>query len=343
MIKINQSPVLTSKHYGINEFMFDETLLYSKTNNFNDYYIENITLNKLQKLPKNNLSLDIDNHTKQNYNFAKKVVIDKTGKDIKYITFKPNQNLIDALEITIKKDIETKLIIKYLSDQKLFCSSTIKVNIEQNAKLDIVLISNLQNANANLNSLEINCDTNSQTNLHFLDFSANISTQNISANLFGNNVKFNLDSIYFGKDYDRLSLNYLINISGKECATNMNALGILDNYSQKSFIGTINFLEGSNKSVGEENEHCILLSKFTKSKSVPILLSHEEDVDGKHSSSCGKFDEDKIFYLTSRGLTLMEAKKLLVKAKLNKLINKIKDESLINEIYVQLDKYFESN
>ena len=114
-----------------------------------------------------------------------------------------------------------------------------------------------------------------------------------------------------------------IKISGKECKTKMNVLGTLDNYSQKNFVGTINFLKGSQKSVGEENEYAILLSDKAKSKATPILLCAEENVDGKHSSSCGKFDAELLFYIESRGIIETDAKKLLVKAKLNKLISKI--------------------
>ena len=163
---------------------------------------------------------------------------------------------------------------------------------------------------------------------------------NLKSNLIGNNSKFYFDAIYFGKNKDKLNLNYHIEISGKECDAKMNVLGVLDNYSQKNFVGTIDFLKGSQKSVGEENEYAILLSDKAKSKSTPILLCTEKDVDGKHGSACGKFDEDLLYYIKSRGISETDAKKILVKAKLNKLTSSIESDKIKDEIFKQIDKLF---
>ena len=57
-----------------------------------------------------------------------------------------------------------------------------------------------------------------------------------------------------------------------------------------------------------------------------MLLCHEEDVVGAHGVSTGKIDEEKLFYLMSRGLTEEESKKLILNANYNIVIDKILDE-----------------
>lgn len=42
----------------------------------------------------------------------------------------------------------------------------------------------------------------------------------------------------------------------------------------------------------------------------------------------GKLDDKELFYMMSRGIDKKEATKLLVKAKLNKIIENIKDENI---------------
>ena len=64
----------------------------------------------------------------------------------------------------------------------------------------------------------------------------------------------------------------------------------------------------------------LLLSKEAKTKSSPILLCAEENVNGNHAASIGKIDEKKLFYLESRGYSKEEGKREVVLSKIVPLI-----------------------
>ncbi len=59
-------------------------------------------------------------------------------------------------------------------------------------------------------------------------------------------------------------------------------------------------------------ENQIINLKNGKSTICPILLIDNYDVDSNHGAYIGKFSEDKLFYLMSRGLTFEEANRLLL-------------------------------
>ena len=82
----------------------------------------------------------------------------------------------------------------------------------------------------------------------------------------------------------------------------------------------------------------MLLSDTAKSLALPMLLCSEEEVEGNHSSSAGKIGEKELFYMMSRGFTLKEAQKLMVRARFNKILEKIKDEELKEQILNEIDK-----
>ena len=82
----------------------------------------------------------------------------------------------------------------------------------------------------------------------------------------------------------------------------------------------------------------MLLSKKAKSIALPMLLCSEEDVEGNHSSSAGKADEKEVFYIMSRGFSLKDAMKLIVRARFNKIMEEIKNEEIKNEILEEIDK-----
>ena len=127
-------------------------------------------------------------------------------------------------------------------------------------------------------------------------------------------------------------MNYNMECIGEKVEASINSEGCLDNEAKKSFKGTINFISGCKKAKGDELENCILLSNKAKSKSLPMLLCTEEDVEGSHGISTGKIDNNKLFYLLSKGLNESEAKKLIIYGNYNKIINNINNQNIKEEI-----------
>ena len=107
---------------------------------------------------------------------------------------------------------------------------------------------------------------------------------------------------------------------GKESITTLHIEGVLFENAYKDFRGIINFRKGTPESDGREAENVLLLSKNAKSKSSPILLCAEENVNGNHAASIGKIDEKKLFYLQTRGYSKEEGKREVVLSKIVPLI-----------------------
>lgn len=100
----------------------------------------------------------------------------------------------------------------------------------------------------------------------------------------------------------------------------------------------MDFKTGASKSVGAEDEYCMLLSKEARDKAMPVLLCAEDDVSGEHAASSGRIDENKLFYLMSRGLSYDEAKIVIVRAAFNPIIDSIGDNDVIEEILQEVDR-----
>ena len=79
----------------------------------------------------------------------------------------------------------------------------------------------------------------------------------------------------------------------------------------------------------------MVLSGQVRNRSVPLMLSGEDAVEGHHAVSIGKMDANKLFYLMSRGLDMAEARRLVVEAAFNPVLDRIGDE----ELYQELDDY----
>ncbi len=72
----------------------------------------------------------------------------------------------------------------------------------------------------------------------------------------------------------------------------------------------------------------LMLSDDAEILSKPELEIYADDVVCGHGSTCGKLDEDSLFYLLSRGIPKAEAETMLVRGFIAELLDPVEDEAL---------------
>ena len=156
--------------------------------------------------------------------------------------------------------------------------------------------------------------------------------------LAGDEARADVWGLYFGDEERKIDLNYIIRQEGLHTDANMQVRGALLDRSVKTFRGTLDFIQGARGSVGKEDEEVMILSPHARNRSVPLMLSHEGDVDGHHAVSIGRMDEDKLFYLMSRGLDERAAQQLIVEASFEPVLARIESDELRTEIGSYLER-----
>ncbi|MGJ0204549.1 Fe-S cluster assembly protein SufD [Leucobacter sp. gxy201] len=87
----------------------------------------------------------------------------------------------------------------------------------------------------------------------------------------------------------------------------------------------------------EENRN-LTLTEGTRTDSIPNLEIETGDIEGAgHASTTGRFDEEHIFYLRSRGISEDEARKLVVRGFLYEVIQRIGSEQVEERLQRAID------
>ena len=92
-----------------------------------------------------------------------------------------------------------------------------------------------------------------------------------------------------------------------------------------------------------EHNRNLLLTDGARADSVPNLeIETGEIVGAGHASTTGRFDDEQLFYLMSRGISIEDARRLVVRGFFSEIINEIADsnaqERLMNRIDSELIK-----
>ncbi|HXY56397.1 MAG TPA: Fe-S cluster assembly protein SufD [Nitrososphaerales archaeon] len=90
------------------------------------------------------------------------------------------------------------------------------------------------------------------------------------------------------------------------------ARGVLKGESQSIFKGMIKIVNAAKNARSYLAHHAMILERTAKSDGVPSLEIENNEVKATHSASVAQIDEEQLFYLMARGLSLDEAKKMVV-------------------------------
>ncbi len=87
----------------------------------------------------------------------------------------------------------------------------------------------------------------------------------------------------------------------------------------------------------------LLLTDGARADSVPNLeIETGEIVGAGHASTTGRFDDEQLFYLMSRGIKLGDARRLVVRGFFNEIITEIGNEEIQNRLMNRIDAELES-
>ena len=342
-LKVNDTPVRTARNFKINNIEV-ELEIPEKIAEFKNVEIinEKSTIDsEVSNLPLtygNGKILEELNYETANSKIRIQTSSKKENIKIRYNFDNDNLNLINQIEIIANGD--TNVIIEYKSQtvQKCLHNGIIRTIANENAKLNVTVVNLLNEESDNFEAIENKLEKNSTVNYTIIDIGGKTSVSNYYSNVIGENADNDLKSIYLGIGEQRKDINYIAELRGTKTNIDIDVQGALKDSAKKNFKGTIDFKKGSKKAKGNENEYCMLLSDKAKSIALPMLLCTEEDVEGNHSTASGKVDEKQLFYIMTRGISYKEAVKLIVKSKFNKIIERILDEELKNEILSEIDK-----
>ena len=328
---LNKIPVKTSNSFNVNDLKIDLNL---PTNlEFNKFITKNTNNIKIEYSYINNfeskVGLSFDKALNINITIDKKI-----DNPIEFIyEFKNNDVLIDNICIDFKENSKADIIFKYVSKDLNYHFHHLKqiVNVSNNASANITNINLLNKNSTNIIASESIIKPYGKLTNNLIDISGNIRIYNYDS-ITHEYASSYLNNIYIGKDKELIDMNYRYENKYKSSSNSILLEGVLDDNSVKNFKGTISFIKGASNSIGHESENTVLLSDKVISRSVPILLCEEENVIGSHSIASGLIDEDKLFYLMSRGLSKKMSERLIILSNFDKIISNVKDEELYNEV-----------
>ena len=151
-----------------------------------------------------------------------------------------------------------------------------------------------------------------------------ISRNSYEAHLEGEGAELNLSGVAIIENEDEAH-NYIhVHHEAPNTRSDQTFKNILKDASRASVDTTVDVHKAAQLTVSHQLVNNLMLSDKTRIGGKPTLMIKADDVKCQHGATVGRIDDDQLFYLKTRGVSEVEARKLLISSFANAIIEKIK-------------------
>jgi len=215
---------------------------------------------------------------------------------------------IDLLQVNLGKDNSS------LSQSTFFC-------LAENSSVNHGVVSYGENKSNLLNSLNVIQQKNSEYNLGSLHFKFNYARFEIRIKQSAGNAKTNIKGMQITKKDEQISTYTKIEFNGPNGFLDQINKSLADDKSHAIFEGSIIVPKIAQRTDASQLSRNLLLSNLAQIDTKPQLEIIADDVKCKHGATISQLNEDELFYMRSRGITLPEASKLQLSSYFQEIIS----------------------
>jgi len=157
-------------------------------------------------------------------------------------------------------------------------------------------------------------ETGAQLQAHSFSLGARLARHDVSTCFGGKHCHALLNGLYLLNGKRHVDHHTLIDHAHPDSVSQEYYRGILSDQARGVFRGRILVAPGADRTDAQQRCDSLLLSRMARADAQPELEIYADDVKCAHGATVGQLDEDSLFYLRARGLSLADAHSMLVYA-----------------------------
>ncbi|MGO1569815.1 MAG: Fe-S cluster assembly protein SufD [Canibacter sp.] len=273
--------------------------------------------------------------------FDEALLISVSGEEYKESIIRLNDYGVDAVGGHVFVDIEPNasglVVLVYEGTARL--SETVEVRVGDGANVTLVTLGEWDDDAVQLSAHHVVVGRDAFLKHIVVTLSGKIVRLNPSVQLAHKGGNIEMYGLYYADPGQHLEHQVWVHHIAEHCRSRVSYKGALQGSKAHTvWIGDV--LIGAD-AVGtdtyEENRN-LVLGRGPIADSVPNLEIECGDIEGAgHASATGRFEEQQLFYLMSRGIDELSARRLVVHGFLNEIVQQIGNEEIVNELTERLE------
>ncbi len=273
---------------------------------------------------------------------AKETIVVRVSKDAKFEiehNVSEEETLINyRVVVLVDNNTHTQIYESFRGDAKgSFLLSGYDIFVSKDASLNFIKSQTLKfQSYTPVLSSRYKVDSSAEMKLGTFDFAKTNGLNIFRAELHKNS---NFDAshlLYLEDDVKNGTISEIVHEGESSHSSQINK-AILDNKSRGIFDALIRVQNSGKYTKAHQNSKAVLLESGAYMASKPQLEIYIDDLEASHGSTTGQLDAKHLFYLQSRGISQVEAKKMLILAFANETIESIENEAVRDRVHSEFE------
>ncbi|MFG0288568.1 MAG: Fe-S cluster assembly protein SufD [Rhodopirellula sp. JB044] len=201
-----------------------------------------------------------------------------------------------------------------------FTNAITQVDLDETAFLDHHKLQHEQTESLHIASTHVDQKESSEFRSHYFSFGSLMARNEINLMLDGEQIESTLNGLYMPTGEQLMDCRTRIDHARPHCNTYELYKGILDDKAKGVFNGKIFVHQDAQKTDAKQSNQALLLSDDAVVNTKPQLEIYADDVKCTHGATIGELDENSLYYLRSRGVSKDLARKMLIFAFANDVV-----------------------
>ncbi|HZE37702.1 MAG TPA: Fe-S cluster assembly protein SufD [Stackebrandtia sp.] len=214
-------------------------------------------------------------------------------------------------------------------------ADNIEISVGANSQLTLVSVADWDSDTVQLQHQKARIGRDATLKHVAVTLGGDLVRQYLSAEFAGPGGSIDAHGLYFADRGQHFEHRQLIDHGVPDCRSNVNYRGALQGADAHTvWVGDVLIQDVATGTDTYEINRNLVLTDGARADSVPNLeIETGEIVSAGHASATGRFDDEQLFYLQSRGIAADEARRLVVRGFFADLVNKIPVEELRERLH----------
>jgi Fe-S cluster assembly protein SufD len=244
------------------------------------------------------------------------IVVDLTGKDV---------TVTEAGHVALRFGAHSRSVVVLNHTGSASMTSVVEVAVEPGASVTVVSVQDWADDAVQLTHHQASVGRDAFYKHVAVTFGGDLVRMDCNVSYAGPGGQAELYGLYFADAGQHLEHRLFVDHDAPHTKSNVDYKGALQGTGAHSvWIGNILIRKVAEGIQTYESNRNLVLTDGARADSVPNLEIETGEIDGAgHASTTGRFDDEQLFYLRSRGIAEDEARRLVVHGFFADIIRKI--------------------
>jgi Fe-S cluster assembly protein SufD len=244
------------------------------------------------------------------------------ASEVPQMTHPRNLLVVEAgAELTVIEEFVT------LGNFPAFCNAATELVADEGAIVSHYRIQRENPLLFQISTLRMQQDKSANVSSHSLLLGGALVRNNVHPVLAGEGGECLINGLFLGRDREHLDNYMLVEHASPHCESRQFYHGILDDQAHGVFHGRIIVHKNAQKTDAKQTNRNLLLSDGAQIDTKPQLEIFADDVKCTHGATIGQIEENALFYLRSRGIDELSARRLLLEAFASECLDRMKESA----------------